>query len=146
MLYGRFATSLLRGRIEARDVETHCVPPVNGRPVDPLEVRGEPLVQLDRVHVGDTLGEEPGQHAEPRADLEHDIGLIQAGEPFDHAQDVLVDQEVLPQRLLRGHLHRPKTASAFATIWLRISSPCSSARKSYVCATKAGSLRLPRTG
>jgi hypothetical protein len=37
---------------------------------------------------------------------------------------------VLPERLARVNAHKWKTASAFATICFRISSPCSSASTS----------------
>jgi hypothetical protein len=103
---------------------------VDGGSVDAFEVRRESPVQLDRVHVRDALGEEAGQHAEPRPDLEHDVRALERGEALDHAQDVVVDEEVLAERFLRRHLHSPKTSSALATIWARIPSPCSEARKS----------------
>ena len=43
-------------------------------------------------------------------------------EALDHAQDVLVHQEVLAERLARDDGHRPKTAAAFASIWAASSS------------------------
>jgi hypothetical protein len=103
---------------------------VDRRPLDPGEVRGQTLVHFDRVHVGHPIGEETGQDAEPGPDLEHHVGVVELGEPFDHAQDVLVDQEVLAERFARCDAHSPKTASAFASIWARMDSSCSSASRS----------------
>ena len=68
------------------------------------------------MHEGDALGEEAREHAEAWADLEHDIGRIEQGEPFDHAEDVRIDEKVLPERLPRPDGHSPKTASALASI------------------------------
>ena len=53
----------------------------------------------------DPLGEEAREHAEARADLEHDVVGRELGEPLDHAEDVLVDQEVLAERLPRDDGH-----------------------------------------
>ena len=45
--------------------------------------RLEPAVDLDDVHVRGALGEVLGQHAEPAADLEHDVvGLSSAARPI----------------------------------------------------------------
>ena len=48
----------------------------------------------------DALGQVPGQDAEAGADLEHDVVLLELREAPDHAEDVLVDQEVLADPLL----------------------------------------------
>ena len=68
----------------------------------------------------DAVGEVARQHAETRADLEHDVVRLELGEPADHAEDVLVDEEVLAERLLRRdgwHAHgRPNAAVALASI------------------------------
>src|SRR4051794_32257794 len=137
---------LPRRRIERRDVEPHRVTPVHLGVRDAVEVRRDASIDLGSVDEGDTLREVAREDAESRADLEHDIVLVELREPTDHAQDVVVDEEVLAEALLRAHAHRPKTRSAFATICARTSSPCSSASTSWVCVTNAGSLRFPRTG
>ena len=67
----------------------------------------ERAVELDRVYVAGAVGEVPGQDAKARADLEHDVLGIELGEPPDHAQQVLVDQKVLAELLLRCRLRGP---------------------------------------
>ena len=83
----------------------------------PAQLRLERAVELDGMHMRDALGEEAREHAEPGPDLEHDVVSIELGEPLDHAQDVLVDQEVLAERLLRRRRsQRERPLSAFASI------------------------------
>jgi riboflavin synthase len=60
------------------------------------EVNVEPA-----VHAGDALGEISRQDAEAGADLEHDVVALEVGEPLDHPQHVLVDEEVLPELAAR---------------------------------------------
>ena len=55
----------------------------------------------------------------PGPDLEHDVVGVELGEPGDDAEDVVVDEEVLAEGLLRRDAHgdgRPKAASAFRSI------------------------------
>ena len=101
---------LVGRRLERASVERERVAPVKRRPRDPAQVRLERAVDLDGVDVCDAVGEEAGQDAEARADLEHDVGGVELGETPDHAEDVLVDEEVLAERLLRDDGHRPKAA------------------------------------
>ena len=55
------------------------------------------------MDVSDALGEVAGEDAEPGTDLEHDVvSGSSIGEPPDDTQDVLVDEEVLAERLLRA--------------------------------------------
>ena len=63
------------------------------------------------------VGEEGREHAEARPDLEHDVLGAELGEPADHAEQVLVDEEVLAELLLRGRAAhgRPKAALALAS-------------------------------
>ena len=61
------------------------------------------LVDLHHVHVADTLSEVLREHAQAPADLQHDIGAVQLGGTVDHAEDVRVDQEVLPQLAVGAH-------------------------------------------
>ena len=46
------------------------------------------------------VGENARQGAEARADLEGDVVRVELGEPGDDAEDVVVDEEVLAERLL----------------------------------------------
>src|SRR4029079_11841128 len=84
--------------------------------------------------------------------LEHDVVAFELGEPADHAEDVLVDEEVLTERLPRCDGHDGESANAalaFASICRSRAStavPRTSARTASVWRTLAGSLRLPRTG
>ena len=122
-------------------------------------------VHLDHVQVRHLRGEELGEHAEPAADLQHHVGRVELGGGADHAQDVVVDQEVLaelpvgadpegaqpPQaRLARlAAAHGPSTRAAFASTIRSSSSyslPRSSATKRAVWVTFAGSFGLPRSG
>jgi hypothetical protein len=67
------------------------------------------------VHVRDPVGEIRGQHAEPRPDLEDDVVGVELGEPADHPEDVLVDEEVLAEFLVRadrGPAHGSANAAA----------------------------------
>ncbi len=87
--------------------------------------RLEPSVDLDHVDVGRAGGEVLGEDAQAAADLEHDIPRADLAGPFDHAEDVRVDQEVLAelpprtdvelveaaQRRLAG-AHHPKRSAA----------------------------------
>ncbi len=66
------------------------------------QVRLERRVDLDRVHARDAVGEVVRQYAEAGTDLEDDVVLVELREPADHAENVLVDEEVLPERLLRA--------------------------------------------
>ena len=79
------------------------------------ERRLERAVELDGVHEADTIGEETGEDAEARADLEHDVVGGEVAEPADDSENVLVDEEVLAERLLRRDGHgSPNAAVAFA--------------------------------
>src|SRR5262249_58564005 len=106
-------------------------------------------VDLDRVHKRDAVGEEAREDPAAGADLEHDVVRGELGEPLDHPQDVLVDQEVLPEFFLRARVHRPKQRAAFASI-CAASSPGSALRACASAATVgttfAGSFDLPRSG
>ena len=92
--------------------------------------RLEPAVDLDHVHVRGALGEVLGQHAEPAADLEHDVLGRERGGAADHVEDVRVDQEVLAElavradpelahaaqaRLRRELAHQPSSRAALAS-------------------------------
>ena len=119
----------MRGRRKPADVETQRIAPVDLGARNAGQIRLEPPVELDRVHVRDALREEARQHTEAGADLQHDVVGREPGEPSDHAQDVLVDEEVLPQGLARRDVtaHRPNTRVAFSSI-LRSSAVASTSR------------------
>ena len=100
-------------RIERGEVELQRVPEDEVDVVASAELLAQPglerPVDLDRVDVRDAVGEETRQDAEARADLEHDVVGSECGEPFDHAEDVLVDEEVLAVRLFRdGRSRKPE--------------------------------------
>src|SRR5207248_1147814 len=65
-------------------------------------LRLERAVDLDGDDPGNVIGQVAREDAEAGPDLEHDVVGPQVGEPADHAEDVLVDQEVLAQLLLGG--------------------------------------------
>src|SRR5207247_7383483 len=67
----------------------------------------------------------------------------------DHAEDVLVDEEVLPEAATSSPHGSSKAAVAFASICAASasnSSPRASASAATVWTTYAGSFVLPRTG
>src|SRR6185312_11317372 len=97
---------------------------VLARPEPLAQSRFEAAVELDRVDVAHPLGEEGRQHAEPWADLEHDVVLAELGETADHAEHVLIDEEVLAERLLR---------------------PCAHGRRDAVTAARSRRPRSPRS-
>ncbi len=74
--------------------------------------RLEPAVELDHVDVRGPLGEVLGQHAEPAADLEHDVVGAQLRGAADHVEDVRVDQEVLAELAVRADPELPHPAQA----------------------------------
>ena len=109
MLYGRFATSFVGGGSSDGRVERERVLPVERRAAGcRARSRLERAVELDRVDVRDALGEVAREDAEARADLEHDVVGLEVGEAPDHAEDVLVDEEVLAELLLRRRPSQPE--------------------------------------
>ena len=99
----------------------------------------------------DVLGEEGGEHPEAGTDLEHDVVRGQGREPSDHPEDVLVDQEMLAELLLRGRsAHASENADAAFSSSCRArvagSSPRTSASTATVWTTFAGSFGRPRRG
>src|SRR5262249_38100116 len=73
---------------------------------------------------------------------------LEIGEALDHAEDVLVGEEVLAELLLRDDRHRPKAALAFVSIRAASSSastPRTSASVASVWTTYAGSFVRPRS-
>src|SRR4029077_16705049 len=125
-----------------RDIRASC------QAVDPLLLQRR--VKLHRVPVSAQVCEIRGQHPGPGPDLERDVVAVELGEAADHAEDVLVDQEVLAELLLRPNAHgRPNASVAFASICAPSaseSSPRASARAATVWTTYAGSFVFPRTG
>src|SRR5439155_25269094 len=122
----------------------------------------ERTVDLDDMNVRDPGREVFGQHPQPAADLEDHIGRIELRRAPDHAEDVVVDQEVLAELAVRAYpelaqpaqaglarpgapprplAHHPKTRAAFRSTIASSSAydvPRSSATYSAVCTTLAG--------
>ncbi len=102
------------------------------------------------------------QHAEPAAHLEHDVVGLELGEAADDLEDVVVDQEVLPELAVRANRelsqaaearltwprYHPKTRAALRSTSVSSSSyatPRRDATCSAVLTTLAGSFGFPRT-
>ncbi len=158
----------LRGhRLERGEVELHRVGQVEARVAERGErvrERGlERAVDLHHVQVAHARGQVLREHAEPAADLEHHVGGVELGGALDHAQQVVVDQEVLAELAVRPHVelpqapearlarlaHQRSTRAALASTARSSSSyetPRSPATWRAVCATLAGSFGLPRSG
>ena len=67
------------------------------------------------MDVGDAIGQVAREDAEARPYLQDDILRPELGQAPDDAEDVLVDEEVLPERLLRRDVHaRPNAAAALS--------------------------------
>ena len=102
------------------------------------------------MHPSDPLGEIVGEDAEPGTDLEHDVVGAELGQAADDAEDVLVDEEVLPEVSVRRdrELHGSENAAvAFASICAASSSaspPRAFASSAIVRTTFAGSFGRPR--
>ena len=94
------------------------------------ERRLERAVDLDHVEVRHARREVLAQHAQPPADLEHDVGRLELGGATDHSEDVVVDQEVLAELAVGADLeaaqaaqaglaglaaHHPRTRAAFSS-------------------------------
>src|SRR3954471_21875958 len=79
----------------------------------------ERAVELHRVHVGDAFGQVRREDTVARPDLEHEVGWIELCETTDHAEQVLIDEEVLAERLLRHRAAhgRANAARALASSW-----------------------------
>ena len=69
------------------------------------QARREGTIELDRLHLRNALCKVRRQHAETGPDLEHDVGLVELREAADHAEDVFVGEEVLPELRLRSRAH-----------------------------------------
>ena len=61
------------------------------------------------MHVRDLVREVARQSAQPGADLEHDVLGVERSEPADHAEDVLVDEEVLAEVFFGAMLTADRT-------------------------------------
>src|SRR5262245_9979468 len=97
----------------------------------------------------DAVGEEAREDAEARPDLQNNVRRLELGEALDHAEDVLVDEEVLAELLLGTDAHSPKQRAAFASICSASSASSAlraRARAATVYTTFAGSFGLPRLG
>src|SRR5205814_6812531 len=97
------------------------------------QVRLERGVELHRVHPGNALREVAREYAEAGADLEDDVVGLELGQAADHAEDVLVDEEVLAEALLRRDVHPGKAKHSVAVRSICRSSSARFSRGS--CAT-----------
>ena len=118
---------------------------------EPRQVRLERAVDLDGVDERDALGEVAGEDAEARADLEHDVAGLELGEPADHAEDVLVDEEVLAELLLAGGRSQQPEGGGGVRLDLRLElgrvlAARRRERRRACASTFAGSFGRPRTG
>ena len=99
----------------------------------------EGAVELDGVDEADLLRQIAGEDAETGTDLEDDVDFVERGQAPDDTQDVLVDEEVLAERLLRPDTHgRRNAAAAFACVReasSSVASPRAAASPATVCTT-----------
>ena len=116
-------------------------------------MRLEPAVDLDGMNMPDAVGEVRGQNAETGPDLERHVGGVELGQPADHAEDVLVHEEVLAEIAVRrdGPASHGRANAALAFTAMRAasssaSSPRASASAATVWTTFAGSFGRPRSG
>ena len=168
---GQIRHDLPRRRVERAEVEPDGIGQMEIDVRERIERVAQRLleraVDLDHVQVADARREVLGQDAESATHLEHHVDVRELGGVGDEAQDVVVDQEVLPELAVRpdpelpqaaeagltgsGRLltHGPNTRTAFASTVRSSSSyatPRSAATWRAVWTTLAGSLRLPRSG
>ena len=131
-----------------------CSVDVRSRPERLAERRLERPVELDGMDEPHAVCEERREHAEPRADLEHDVGRVERASRSITPRTFRSTRKCWPSDLLRGdgaHAGRARTRPlAFASIRASSSSArlaagdCAEPR---VCGrTCAGSFGRPRTG
>ena len=117
---------LRRRRAQRRDVDGERIAPLE-RDVRPLaedvpQSRLERTVDLDRVNQAHVIREVAREDSETRADLEDDVLRNDLAETADDPDNVLVDEEVLPESLLRRDAHdSANTAAALA--WVAAAKP-----------------------
>src|SRR6266508_1086035 len=142
---------LARRGIQRSEIEAERVAEVDADVVrDVAQMGRQRFVQLDRMDERHASSEVASQDAEPGTDLEHDVVLLQLREPADDAEQVLVDEEMLAEVLLRADAHgNEKQALAFASMRAARSTTSSSrasASAATVWTTFAGSFGRPRRG
>src|SRR5205823_8527774 len=125
------------------EVERERVAEVQPDAVAEPEMRLQRAIDLDRMDEGHAVGQVAREDAQARPHLEHHVGRREPREPPDHVQKVVVDEEVLPQALLRPDaIHgSAKTAVALASISAAsssTSSPRAAASAATVWTTCAG--------
>jgi hypothetical protein len=94
-----------RRRLEPVQGDAHGIAPVH-RDVCPALERArqrrlQAAVDLDRVHVRTAAGQARSQSAHAGADLERNVLRLQPRQPLDHAEQVVVDEEMLSELLVR---------------------------------------------
>ena len=112
-------------------------------------MRLESMIELNRVHHAACSARYAVSIALPGPDLQHDVISTDVCEAADHADDVVVDQEVLAELLLgdgrsltRGRTRRPRAVVLRSSN----STPRSPASAATVWTRFAGSFGLPRRG
>ena len=112
----------------------------------------ERAVDLDDVDEPGSLREALGEDAEPASDLEHDVPVIELGQPLDDVEDVAVDEKVLTERARTcpARAHQPNTAAAVGVDG-DVEARHSATRRATAIAwavstTFAGVFGLPRIG
>ena len=105
--YGRLATTFVGGGSSAARssaiASARCSVALASGSSASRSAGSSAAVDLDDVHVRDARREVLREHAEPAADLQHDVVGRELGGARDHAEDVRVDQEVLAELAVRAH-------------------------------------------
>ena len=74
------------------------------------------MIDLDHVQVRDPWRHPLREHPRTAAHLEDHIVVMELGQALDDAEDVAIDEEVLPELALAGarprRAHHPNTSSA----------------------------------
>ena len=138
-LVGQVGDEFRRRRVEIGEIDGQGVaedqldvlPP--GEPL--LEMRRESAVDLDGVDERDTVGEIASEHAEPGADLQHDVLGPQTGQAADDAEDVLVDEEMLAELPVRDDSTHGREKAAVALASMRAASSFASSPRAAASAS-----------
>ena len=113
-------------------------------------MRLKPTVELDGMHERYPVGEVRREDAQARTDLQHGVVRVELGEAADHAEDVLVHEEVLSELAVwsdREPHGSENAAAALASMRAprsAASTPRTLASSSTVSTTFAGSFGRPR--
>ena len=85
------------GELDGLDVELTNVT-IDSRAVEPGSLFVAVVAKRDgHVYVPHAVRQVAGEHSQAGADLEHDVSRGELGEPADHPEEVLVDEEMLAE-------------------------------------------------